>query len=250
MAADRYSGLAGAALASVFGAVSRARGRRSFHPHGVGFRATLEPFGEPSGATALDRAGEATVRLSRSLGLPEWTLDPCGLALRLPDAHGPDRHQDLLLVSSGRRRGWRHALLPSRGFGDRPYSSLLPYRLRGDLVVVGARALAPGPGPLLADLRAAPPALGFELGLARPGGEWRPVAVLSLQDRVSDDEIERLALNPVNTGGGLELAGFLNRMRGPSYRGSQGGRDAELPPPQTRRRAPWRSRRSRRARRR
>jgi hypothetical protein len=36
--------------------------------------------------------------LSRALGLPEWLPDPCGLAIRAPDAYGPGRHQDLLML--------------------------------------------------------------------------------------------------------------------------------------------------------
>lgn len=223
-----------AGLARLFGGLSRARGKRAFHPHGVGFHAALEPLGQGSGAEALDRPGEAVVRLSRSLGLPEWAPDPCGLGLRVLNAHGQDRHQDLLLASSGRGALGRHLLLPSRGFADRPYSSILPYRVRGQLVVVGARALTEGPGPLLLDSRARDLTdLRFELALAPLGGTWRAVATLSLLGRLPDAEIEGLALDPGNTGGGLELAGLLNRLRVPSYRGSQSARGADLAPTST-----------------
>lgn len=216
---------AAAALASAFERLSRARGKRIFHPFGAGFAATLEPVGAPSLPFLREPVG-AKVRLSRALGLPEWLPDPCGLALRVPDAYGASRHQDLLLVSSALAPVGRHLPLPSRHFLDRPYSSLLPYRLRGELLLLGARrAEAAGQSPKLADLRRRQAgALDFELLVASLAGEWRPVARLALGERLPPGETERLGFDPTNTGGGLELAGLVNRLRGPSYRGSQEGR--------------------------
>ena len=209
----------------LFKGLSRLRGKRIFHPFGVGFEARLTPLGDPSGAAAFDREGGALVRLSRSFGLPEALPDPCGLAFRIPDAYGPGRHQDLLLVASAAPPGGRHTLMPSRGFADRPYSSVLPYRLRGETVMLGARALAPAPGPKLEDLsegEAAGP--DFEILVAGIRGEWRSLARLTLGDRLPPQRTELLNLDPTNTGGGLELVGLLNRLRGPAYNGSQEGR--------------------------
>jgi hypothetical protein len=227
--AEELTDAAGAGLARLFGRLSHARGRRIFHPEGVGFRARLEPLGEGSGAMALDRPGEAIVRLSRALGLPEPLPDFLGLALRLPDAYGQDRHQDLLLVTSGRRPLARHTLLPARGFADLPYSSILPFRVAGELAVIGARGVATRPGPGLTELRGRDRAqISFTLALAPPGGEWRAAAVLALGERMNRAETERLAFDPGNTGGGLELAGLLNRLRIPGYEGSQKGRGPDL----------------------
>jgi hypothetical protein len=223
-------GAVGAATALGFRGLSRLRGKRIFHPHGVAFEALLTPLGKGTGAVALDREATAIVRLSRSFGLPEWAPDPCGLGLRIPDAYGVGRPQDILMVSSGRAALARHALLPSRGFGDRPYSTLLPYELEGRLILIGARAAPAGPGPLLADLRERDRGeLDFVLETAGLDEEWRPAARLSLQRRLPAEESERLDLDPTNTGGGLRLAGFLNRLRGPSYRGSQAGRGVRSP---------------------
>jgi hypothetical protein len=212
----------------LFQGLSRIRGKRIFHPFGVGFAARLTPWGEAtSGAIAFDREAEALVRLSRSFGLPESIPDPCGIALRIPDLHGPGAHQDLLMVTSGAPPGARHALLPSRGFCDLPYSTILPYRLGGETVLLGARALAPRPGPRLADLvELETGGLEFEIRVARPGGDWRPVARLALGPRLPGELTERLGFDPTHTGGGLELVGLLNRLRGPAYRGSQMGRYA------------------------
>jgi hypothetical protein len=215
------------AAARVLEGLSKLRGKRIFHPHGVAFSAVLAPLdGAGAGVPVLARESTAIVRLSRSFGLPEWAPDPCGLGLRIADAYGSGRHQDFLLASSGRAAVARHALLPSRGFADRPYSSLLPYELDGRLILIGAQAaLANRPGPRLADLREREHGeLDFVLVTAGLRQAWRPAARLSLGRRLPADESERLALDPTNTGGGLRLAGWLNRVRGPSYRRSQAGR--------------------------
>lgn len=209
----------------LFKGLSRLRGKRVFHPFGVGFEARLVPIGEGAGAVAFEREAEALVRLSRSFGLPESLPDPCGLAFRIPDAYGPGRHQDLLLATSATPPGGRHALMPSRGFADRPYSSVLPYKLRGETVLLGARALAPAPGPKLKALGEREVAdLEFEILVAGFSGGWRPIARLALGERLPPRRTELLDLDPTNTGGGLELVGLLNRLRGPTYSGSQEGR--------------------------
>jgi hypothetical protein len=210
----------------LFKELSRLRRKRVFHPFGVGFVGQLMPLGEGElKVPAFASPSKPLVRLSRSFGLPEWLPDPCGLAFRIPDAYGAGGHQDLLLVSSAAARGGRHSLLPSRGFCDRHYSTILPYRLHGQTVMLGARALAPAPGPKLGDLRAREVGgLEFELLLADLEGPWQPIARLALGERLPPERTELLDLDPTNTGGGLELAGLLNRLRGPAYRASQEGR--------------------------
>ncbi len=207
--------------------LSRLRHRRGFHPFGAGFSARLTPEGGVgSGATVFEREAEVLVRLSRSLGLPEWIPEPYGLATRFPDAYGPDSHQDFLLVTSALPPGGRHALLPARGFCDLPYSTLLPYRLRGETVLIGARGLAARPGPKLGDLREREHGeLEFELTIAGLTGGWKPLARLTLGERLPSERTERLHFDPTNTGGGLELVGLLNRLRGPAYTASQEGRE-------------------------
>src|SRR5215218_10474801 len=137
-----------ATAARFFETLSRLRRKRGFHPFGVGFRADIVPTaGGGIGAEALERETEGVVRLSRSLGLPEWLPDPCGVALRLPDAYGEGLHQDMLFASSALPPLARHALLPSRGFADAPHSTLLPYRVGGRLTLFSVRVLgAAAPG--------------------------------------------------------------------------------------------------------
>ena len=207
--------------------LSRLRRKRGFHPFGVGFSARLTPQGGGgSGAAVFERESEVVVRLSRALGLPEWLPEPYGLAIRFPDAYGPDAHQDFLLVTSASPPGGRHTLLPARGFCDLPYSTVLPYRLRGKTVLLGARGLAPRPGPKLGDLRERRAGgFGFELAIAGLTGAWKPVARLELGERLPPERTEQLQFDPTNSGGGLELAGLLNRLRGPAYSASQEGRE-------------------------
>lgn len=215
-------------VAGTFSGLSRLRGRRIVHPHGVGFEARLYPRGEGATGSRLFDGAEpvpAVVRLSRSLGLPEALADPCGLALRVPHAYGDDQHQDFLLVTSARRPVARHLLLPARGFSARTYSCLLPYRIGESLMLVGAEPVDRPPGPSLAELRERERAgLSFAITLATPSGTWREVARLELGARLAPEAVEALRFNPAHAGGGIEPVGLLNDLRPAAYRGSQEGR--------------------------
>ena len=215
---QRTNPLAGKLTAAVFGGLSRIRGSRIVHPKGVGFEARFQPLSEGRAGVDLFEGSDpcpALVRLSRSFGFPSALPDPCGIALRIPDAYGAGSHQDLLLVSSGEAPIARHLLLPRRKFEGGFFSSLLPYDFRGETVVVGASARPAG---------GATDGLWFQIKLAAPRGPWRTVARLELGTRLAADETERLCFNPWHTGGGIEPVGFLNRLRSPAYRGSQAGR--------------------------
>src|SRR4029450_7999147 len=63
--------------------------------------------GPPQSGVPLFQAGathQALLRFSRGAGLPEPLPDALGVAIKLPDAHGPGVDQDLLLTSSTARR--------------------------------------------------------------------------------------------------------------------------------------------------
>lgn len=215
-ASPRTPPLVGGLTSAVFGALSRIRGSRVVHPKGIGFEAKLEPLASaPAGVELFgpSQPRSAVVRLSRSIGLPSSMPDPCGVAIRIPDAYGSGLHQDLLLVSSGSAPIARHVLLPRKRFEGGFFSSLLPYRFAGEPLLVGASAYSEGA-----------PGLWFQLKLASPGGMWQTVARLDLGARLSAEETERLCFNPWHTGGGIEPAGFLNALRSPAYRGSQAAR--------------------------
>src|SRR4051812_7231755 len=93
------------AAGAPFAALARLRGAKSLHPKGLVYAATLRIAGDdvaPAAAPLLREPGEhaAVVRFSRSLGLPDALPDLFGIAVRLPDALGPGRHQDFLTVTS------------------------------------------------------------------------------------------------------------------------------------------------------
>lgn len=169
------------------------------------------------------------VRFSRSLGLPEASPDIHGMAVRLPDLHGRDHHQDLLLVSSGDGLLVHHLFVPGFGYFDRPYSSVLAFRGRGRAFLLAAR-LAPdaprprGGGSELADLLAAATTgrLRYDFGVAAITGTMVPVGALTVGERL-DPSLERTRFNPANTGGGLQPKGPVNRMRRQVYERSQAG---------------------------
>lgn len=219
------------ATEALFRRLSAMRGRRIFHPRGVGFEleVRIAPGGGADG-TFLSRPAvhRGVARLSRAAGLPGSLPDVLGFAFRLTDVHGPGRHQDFLLVTSARSPLARHALLPApRGFFGHFYSSLLPYSVGEKVRMVGLE-----PRPLahstnrLDEIGSAAPGTACSLCLASLTGTWDTVAEIELGERLPDTEIEPLRLDPWNTGGGIRPTGPLMGLRRPAYAGSQRGRGA------------------------
>jgi hypothetical protein len=217
------------AAAGVFAAASTIRKGRSLHPRGIAFHATVEVA--PDGgalATRRARSYEGAVRFSRGAGLPARLPDVNGLAVRIADAHGPQRHQDLLLVTSSAAPLARHVILPALSFTTRPFSSILAYRLDGGgLVVVGGR---PADGLPAASLDQLPELarrghLRYALMVASLRGGWEEVGeVVVGREPLPGDEGEALRFNPWHTGPSLRPAGPLNALRDPAYRASQRAR--------------------------
>lgn len=230
--------IAASVLAEAFELVARARSAKSLHPHGVVHEVRLRIHGGDVGRPDLlagvpfltTRAEhEGVVRFSRSLGLPERAPDILGIAVRLPDAHGRDRAQDLLLVTSGDGLLVHHLFVPGRGYFDRPFSSVLPYRGGGGQFIVGARLVRDAPVPSdqgseFADLAAAAASgdLAYEVGVAPIRGRMVPLATLEVGARLPD-AADELHFNVWNTGGGLHPAGPVNALRDRVYRRSQRG---------------------------
>ena len=207
----RNAEVAGRAVGAVLGGVAALRGGKAVHPKGVVHEALLRPHGSPDApqqAPLLSEPGEhrAIARFSRSFGFPAPLPDLFGLSVRVLDAHGPNRHQDLLMVTSIDLPILHHVFVPVTGAHQRPYSSSLPYRAGGRRFLVGA--LPSGGG-------------GFQLAVAPILGRFRPVAELVI-GRELPHELDATPFNPIeNSGPGLEPVGFLNRMRDPAYRASQ-----------------------------
>jgi hypothetical protein len=225
------------AVGSVFRSVSTLRSARSLHPDGVVHEAVVEitrPAARLAGAPLVAVAGshDAVVRLSRGLGLPHALPDVHGLTVRLVDAHGDGLHQDFPLATSLDGPLVHHLLMPARGFFSMPYSSILLYRISGELSLVGARAAT---RPVAADdpfdqleRTAAREEVRFDLALAKPMGRWTRIGTIRLGERVPGADGERLRFNPWNTGGGIEPTGPFMGLREVAYRESQRGWAGEV----------------------
>ena len=226
---------AGPAFAAGFYALATLRRRRSLHPAGIGYEGWLRVPDEPPArpAVPLFQAGTthlALLRFSRGAGLPEPLPDALGVAVKLPDAAGPGVDQDLLFTSSFDRPLLRRLLFPARSFVRRAFSTALPYQAGAERVVLVLVPLdAPAGragGRAFAELRetAADGGLRYSLRAARSLGPSRPLATLEVGPPLDPGRTEALRFHPRATVPGLRLAGWLNALRGPAYRGSQRGR--------------------------
>jgi hypothetical protein len=229
-AIDPNSGRSGSAAAVLFGSLSRLRGRRIAHPHGIGFEAELSIDAPPSQDDAAgvlsDRAARpAVVRFSRALGLPENVPDILGIAVRLPDCYGPGIHQDLLTVTSWRAPLARHTLTPApRGFLGHFFTTLVPYRVADRLLMVGFEATPRSRSPhRLGRFAERAPGSSFELVTAGLANRWNRVGVLRIRGRIGEGEIDSIRFNPWNTAPGLTPVGPLQKTRAEAYAGSQKG---------------------------
>lgn len=121
-----------------------------------------------------------------------------------------------------------HIFVPVTDPQQAPYSSSLPYRAGNELFLVGFRPVSDSPRPTGTTLEerleraAATGDLRFSLVVASMLGRFTPVGQLHIGRRLPDG-MEGLSFNPWNTGGGLEPAGFVNRLRAYAYPASQQG---------------------------
>ena len=232
-----------AVTGAFWGALSRMRGARFFHPDGVAYTATLtvaRARREYTGVPLLERRRDypAIVRFSRATGVPEPLPDILGIAISITDLYGRGRHQDFLLASSAGAPVARHALLPApHGFFGNSFSSILAYRIGPKIRIVGAE---PASEPeryrrgALAQLvdTAERGDLTYNLTLAPLAGRGEAVAKLVVGERLSDELAERIAFTPWNTGDAIRPVGPFMGLRRAAYRGSQRGRglsESEIP---------------------
>ena len=155
------------------------------------------------------------MRFSRSAGLPSWLPDVYGLAVRLVDAHGPGRHQDLLLDATQPAPLLRRLPWPRWDATSALYSSLLPYDVGGRRMLVGAVHAPATPGARSLD--ALPDEVELALLLATAHGPWREVGRVRTTGELPAPEGRQLRFTPGMTGGGLRPAGPFQEWRNRSY---------------------------------
>jgi hypothetical protein len=217
---EAFTGVAGTAMGALLGAGAALRGGKVVHPHGLVFDARLDIDGGPAAprhAELLAQPAEraARVRFSRSLGVPRPLPDLLGMSMRVPDAYGPGRSQDFLLVTSADVPVVHHIVLPAADIQQRPYTSSLPFRAgSGPLFIVGALPQVGSPRPAGADelerVRAAAltGGLRFDLAVAPVMGRFRRVGELRIRAELPES-YDALRFEPWKGGGGLEPVGVL-----------------------------------------
>lgn len=212
------------------------RGARVFHPQGFVCRgrweiATTSASAPAAHALTAGNGFNCLVRVSRGAGLPQALPDFFGFAVKLLDAYGAGRHQDLLINASADLPVLHHFFLPAPRWYAQSYSTCLPYRAGAGLVLVGLLPPAVrGPAPSLEAMREATEST-VTLGVAVSPlfGRWERIGTLRLHDPLEPD-VDRVDFDPWNTGGGLDPATPLNRIRREAYRQSRRGRGAPAQP--------------------
>jgi hypothetical protein len=223
-----------AVAAGVFATLASLRRARGVHPHGIGFGGVLTlqtgPGLDLMPGLGAPRSVPAVLRLSRSFGLPHPLPDLLGVAVKLPDLHGPGHDQDFLLVSALDGRLSKYVPVPAPRYSWRAYSSLIPYRSDGRLVLPGALGASPeaatGEDEMTGALRAAEHGdLRFRLAVAPALARFAPFGEVRVTHRVAQSEVQALRFNPFHTAQSLMPAGGpLNAMRRAAYPASQRAR--------------------------
>lgn len=224
--AGAASRLLSAVGATAFRLASRVRGERAIHTRGTAVAASFVVRGGSTGVPLLDEPGrhDAVVRFSRAVGLPDRLPDILGIAIRVLDAHGPGRPQDLLLDSTLDLPLLRRVPLPRYDLLGVPYTSVTAYELAGRRRLL---AVLPDPGaPRTASLRElAGRGDGARLRLAAATGRgWQTLAVVELQGPVA--HARSIRFSPDRTGGGIRPVGWLQDLRKDAYRATHVGPDA------------------------
>ena len=222
-----------AAAGALFGSLANVLGTRPLHPAGIAFDAELV-IEQPRlrGARLFARQGRrpAIVRFSRGFGIPRPAPDLVAMAVKVPDAYGPGRDQDLLFAAAGERPLLRHLFAWGGTHTQRAYSTVLPFAVGGRTMLLGAvpADAVRGRDADLDELPglAADGELAFRLRVATPLGRWHDVARLEVGERVPGEREEQLDFNSSRTGGGIEALGFVNQLRDAAYDAARRNRGA------------------------
>lgn len=208
--------LGGALLAGAFGGVAWVRHGRPLHPQGATYAATVTMSGRgASGVAWLDepRQYDASVRVSRAMGLPLALPDIYGIALRLAPAGAPP--VDLLFASTGDSpvRRFMLALRPRVQAG--PLTTLLPVRSRrGSLVLRLAAAVSDPVRELSLPAR-------LSLAYAHGAGPWHDVGQIRV-GALLDAETERDRHDPLlHELPGTQQYPVIRALRAPAYRAAR-----------------------------
>lgn len=217
-------------ITTAFEALARLRAAPAVHSRGVVLDATLVLSGR--GAAARPLGGQdsrpAVVRVSKSVGTPGGLPDLLGIALRVPLYGGT--LLDMLFASVGRHRATGLLLAPSRGWCRRRYTTVLPYRVDGRVLLLGLDPEEPGradsarPDAVREAVGHAP--LAFAVTEGPLVGPRRTIGRLVLESARPVDG--GISFDPVlNAHPDLRPVELLTGLREWAYTGSRRGRRAE-----------------------
>jgi hypothetical protein len=220
---NRLAAIGGVLLRALFASIALVRRPRPIHVHGLVLEGDVTRIGDgtASGIEWIDRAPgppeRVIARLSRSIGMPSWSPDVIGLALRLDTGTAV---ADVELATTGVGVPGRFALIPRRSPSGATFSTLLPYRSARGPILLCARS--PRDEPLPADLDGIDRALRarpwrLRLYVATPAGRWHPFADLALRpaDAQDDRDLRFDAVRHPLPGAGSY--GWVRSLRQPSY---------------------------------
>jgi hypothetical protein len=212
-----------------FATLARRRSGRAVHTRGTVLDATLtvEPGSATGRALGHPQRRSAVVRASKSSGLPGRIPDLLGMAVRIPTADGVF---DVLFASVGRRGPARLVLRPTGTWWGQPFSTVLPYVVDGQRLLLGLQA-DPGAGPPGADLAAVAAAVHngpvqFVLSEIPVRGPHRPIGRVVLEH--VRDTGPAVSFDPIrNALPRLHPTRPLRSLREWAYTGSRRGRGAD-----------------------
>jgi hypothetical protein len=211
-----------------FATLARLRAGRAVHTRGavLGGMLTVDPGSAAGQALGHPHRRPAVVRVSKSIGLPGRIPDLLGMAVRIPTTDGVF---DVLFASVG-RRGLAHLVLrPSGSWWDQPFSTVLPYRVDGQRLLLGLQA-GPGVGPSGADPAAVTAAVRngpvhFVLSEVPVRRSHRPIGRLVLEH--IEETGPAVSFDPIrNALPRLHPTRPLRALREWAYTGSRRGRGA------------------------
>ena len=163
-----------------------------FEGDGPVYRGTLaiDAAADVPGSTDLLAPGSQVQALVR----PSTTTGFRTVCIKIPDAYGPGRDQDLLLASSADGIPFHHAVLPAADVDSRLYSSLWLYLAGIEPVVFGLRAEQVEQSAELT------PGDVFEFLISSAVGRFRPVGKLTIDGETTG---AATTFAGSNNGGGL-----------------------------------------------
>ncbi|MDA3638616.1 phosphodiesterase [Mycobacterium xenopi] len=207
---------------------SALRHRRVFHPAGVMAAGQIERLAPPDQGLPIGSC-DVVARISKGLGTPGRLPDIIGLAWKMPATVFPPSGWDVLLASAGSGPLTRMALRPATSWAA-SMSSLMPlrYKQRYWWIRAEMKSKTEHPGVSLDSIRKHIDHGGIEFTVEQAcgTGRFKPLAILSVDRWLADDQAPNVAFDPtIHSPRDVTPApGWLTDLRRRAYDRSREGR--------------------------